>query len=123
MTSMQNKKNNSKIGAGHRKKIIAVAEMEFAEFGYKDSLLLYRVDQVRITDQRVILESGKEYHPILHYTGKSCDEVSGTVFELSSKDITRADNYEVNDYQKVRATLKSGRICWIYAAADEWDND
>jgi gamma-glutamylcyclotransferase (GGCT)/AIG2-like uncharacterized protein YtfP len=86
--------------------------------GSKDSLPLYRVGQLRITDQRVLKESGKEFHPILEYTGNSCDEVSGTVFELSNKEIALADDYEVDDYQRVRATLKSGRSCWIYAAAD-----
>ena len=28
------------------------------------------------------------------------------------------DDYEVDDYNRVRATLKSGRCCWIYAAAN-----
>jgi gamma-glutamylcyclotransferase (GGCT)/AIG2-like uncharacterized protein YtfP len=87
--------------------------------GSKDILPLYRVGQLLITDQRVLKESGKEFHPILEYTGKSCDEVSGTVFELSNKEIALADDYEVDDYQRVRATLKSGRSCWIYAAADQ----
>ena len=86
--------------------------------GYKDSLPLYKVDQLRITDQRVLLESGKAFHPILRYTGISSDEVAGTVFELSREEITRADDYEVDDYQRVRAVLKSGRSCWIYAASD-----
>jgi hypothetical protein len=44
--------------------------------------------------------------------------VAGTVFELSREEITRADDYEVDDYQRVRAVLKSGRNCWIYAASD-----
>jgi hypothetical protein len=44
--------------------------------------------------------------------------VAGTVFELSREEITRADDYEVDDYQRVRAVLKSGRSCWIYAASD-----
>ena len=37
--------------------------------------------------------------------------VDGTVFELSREEITRADDYEVDDYQRVRAVLKSGRNC------------
>jgi len=86
--------------------------------GFKDSLPLYSVGQLRITDQRVLRESGKEFHPILQYTGKPSDEVTGTVFELSSEEIDQADDYEVDDYQRIRATLKSGRSCWIYAAAD-----
>lgn len=85
--------------------------------GYKDSLPLYKIDQLRITDPRVLKESGKEFHPILQFTGKSSDEVSGTVFELTESEISAADDYEVDDYQRVKATLKSGRSCWVYAAA------
>ena len=86
--------------------------------GYKDSLPQYMVDQLRITDPRVLRESGKEFHPILRYTGNSSDQVTGTVFELTESEIARADDYEVDDYQRVKAQLKSGRICWIYAAAN-----
>ena len=84
--------------------------------GYKDSLPNYVVDQLRITDSRVLRESGKEFHPILRYTGNSSDQVTGTVFELTESEIARADDYEVDDYRRVKAQLKSGRICWIYAA-------
>lgn len=87
--------------------------------GFNDCLALYTVGRLRITDQRVLRESGKEFHPILQYTGKSCDEVSGTVFELSSEEIAAANDYEVAEYQRVRARLKSGRCCWIYAAANQ----
>jgi gamma-glutamylcyclotransferase (GGCT)/AIG2-like uncharacterized protein YtfP len=86
--------------------------------GTKDSLPLYSLEQLRITDQRVLRESGKEFHPILQYTGKPSDEVVGTVFELTADEIARADDYEVDDYQRVKAKLKSGRSCWIYAAAN-----
>ena len=86
--------------------------------GYKDSLPLYKIDQLRITDPRVLKESDKEFHPILQYTGKPSDEVTGTVFELTEDEISAADDYEVDDYQRVKAMLKSGRICWIYAAAN-----
>jgi gamma-glutamylcyclotransferase (GGCT)/AIG2-like uncharacterized protein YtfP len=86
--------------------------------GYKDILPLYKIDQLRITDPRVLKESGKEFHPILQYTGMPSDEVTGTVFELTEDEISAADDYEVDDYQRVKATLKSGRSCWIYAAAN-----
>ena len=86
--------------------------------GYKDSLPGYVVEQLRITDPRVLRESGKEFHPILRYTGNSNDQVTGTVFELTEDEITHADDYEVDDYQRVKVQLKSGRTCWIYAAAN-----
>jgi len=70
---MQNKYKTGKIRNDNRAKIIATAEIEFAEFGYKDSLPQYVVNQLRITDPRVLRESGKKFHPILQYTGKFSD--------------------------------------------------
>lgn len=87
--------------------------------GSSDSLPLYVVGEIEIRDERVLRESGKRYHPILEYTGNAKDEVSGTVFELSWKELLQADNYEVEDYKRIAARLKSGRTCWIYAAASD----
>lgn len=85
--------------------------------GTKDKLPQYIVGEIKIIDERVIRESGKEIHPILKYTGNIGDEVAGTVFELSEEELLKADDYEVDDYQRVSAVLTSGRKCWIYAAA------
>ena len=75
--------------------------------GYKDSLPLYKIDQLRITDPRVL--KWRKTPPILQYTGKPSDEVTGTVFELTEDEIT-VDDYEVDDYQRVKATLKSVKL-------------
>lgn len=77
----------------------------------------YRVGEVEITDERVLRESGKAFHPILRVTNSSADEVHGTVFELTDAELAQADDYEVDDYVRVSARLKSGVECWIYAAA------
>ncbi len=87
--------------------------------GVQDSLPKYVVGEITITDQRVIKESGKDIHLILRYTGNIEDEVSGTVFTMSGNEINQADDYEVDDYKRVSAQLKSGQTCWIYAAAQE----
>ena len=87
--------------------------------GLKDSLPKYIVGEITITDERVIRESGKDVHLILRYTDNIEDEVTGTVFEVADKELIQADDYEVDDYKRVAAELKSGRTCWIYAAADE----
>ena len=84
--------------------------------GVADSLPNYKIAQIRITDKRVLQQSGKQFHPILQFTGDPKDEVVGTVFELSAEELRRADDYEVDDYQRIKATLKSGHSCWIYAA-------
>jgi gamma-glutamylcyclotransferase (GGCT)/AIG2-like uncharacterized protein YtfP len=87
--------------------------------GQPDILQGYIIGEVEITDERVLRESGKAFHPILRYTGNVADEVQGTVFELTDAELAQADDYEVDDYVRVAAQLKSGAQCWIYAAADE----
>jgi gamma-glutamylcyclotransferase (GGCT)/AIG2-like uncharacterized protein YtfP len=96
-------------------------EVQIANFGRellgnKDTLQGYIIDEIRITDERVIRESGKAIHPILRFTGNIVDEVSGTVFEMTDEDLMRADDYEVDDYVRISVKLQSGKKCWIYAA-------
>ena len=87
--------------------------------GVADVLPRYVVGEIEITDERVLRESGKSHHPILRFTDNAEDEVQGTVFELTPEELAQADDYEVDDYQRVSAQLKSGTICWIYAAAED----
>ena len=86
--------------------------------GSKDTLQGYVVGEVEITDERVLRESGKALHPILRFTGNVQDEVAGTVFELTDAELRQADDYEVDAYVRVKAMLKSGTECFIYAAAE-----
>ncbi|MFC3031627.1 gamma-glutamylcyclotransferase family protein [Pseudoalteromonas fenneropenaei] len=85
--------------------------------GTPDFLLGYQIQQVEITDEAVLKSSGQRYHPIL-YRGNESDSVSGTVFEITQKELEQADGYEVGDYQRVEAPLQSGNHCWVYVAAD-----
>ena len=85
--------------------------------GVADILPAYIVAQITIHDPRVLQQSGQAQHPILQYSGNQNDEVAGTVFELSEQELAQADDYEVAAYCRVSAKLKSGRKCWIYAAA------
>jgi len=96
-------------------------EVQLANFGRalsgsKDTLQGYVVGEIEITDERVLRESGKAIHPILRFTGNSMDEAVGTVFEITDSELMQADDYEVQDYVRVAARLKSGAECWIYAA-------
>ncbi len=99
-------------------------DVQLANFGREldgshDLLPGYVVGEIEITDERVLRESGKRMHPILKYTGNPEDAVSGTVFEITARELAQADDYEVDAYQRISALLRSGRTCWIYADANE----
>lgn len=96
---------------------VQIANFGRTLIGKPDTLLEYVIEQVEITDSRVLDESGQRYHPILKFTGDSSNEVNGTVFEVTQDDLEKADDYEVNDYKRVSASLKSGITCWVYVSA------
>jgi len=102
-----------------QQKSVQVANFGRELNGQKDSLPKYELGEILITDDRVIQESGKDVHQILRYTGEIEDKVTGTVFEITDKELIQADDYEVDDYKRISAILQSGITCWIYAAANE----
>ena len=82
--------------------------------GKHDVLQEYCILELKIEHKSVIKLSGKEIHPILISTGNIKDEVEGTVFGINSSELLMADKYEVDDYSRVEAILKSGTKAWIY---------
>jgi gamma-glutamylcyclotransferase (GGCT)/AIG2-like uncharacterized protein YtfP len=82
--------------------------------GTPDTLVGYHLDQVEIKDLDVLAQSAQTFHPILRYSGNVFDEVKGTAFGVSELDVERADQYEVEDYQRVSVTMLSGREAWVY---------
>ena len=93
--------------------------VQLATFGRKltgdaDTLMGYVLSEVAIKDPVVVKTSGKTHHPILKYTGKPEDRVTGTVFELTPQELAQADEYEVDDYIRVLGQFQSGRAAFVY---------
>ncbi|MEU4427043.1 gamma-glutamylcyclotransferase family protein [Actinoplanes sp. NPDC024001] len=84
--------------------------------GRDDRILGFRLDQVEITDPHVLAVSGRTHHPILIATGDPADAVAGSALQVTEDDLLRADEYEVDDYQRVEAPLASGEKAWVYVA-------
>lgn len=85
--------------------------------GRPDALLGYVQSFVAIDDPAVVATSGKTHHPIVQLSTESRDEVPGTVFEITAQELAAADEYEVSDYKRVSARLKSGAEAWVYIRA------
>jgi gamma-glutamylcyclotransferase (GGCT)/AIG2-like uncharacterized protein YtfP len=85
--------------------------------GHKDTLIGYILSQVSIKDVSVIKTSGLAVHPILKFTGNDSDVVEGTVFDITSTELSQADEYEVEEYIRVAAHFKSGKKAWAYVCA------
>src|SRR4051812_38028498 len=73
--------------------------------GRADRVIGFRVDHLEITDPEVLAVSGEAYHPILVRTGNPSETVEGSAFEVTEDELLLADDYEVEDYQRVEAPL------------------
>ncbi len=82
--------------------------------GTSDALLGFEQSMVEIKEQEVIATSGKTHHPIVKFTGRASDVVSGTVFAVTPDEIQNADKYEVAVYKRVAVALRSGLRAWVY---------
>lgn len=82
--------------------------------GVKDSLLGYRIDMLRITDEAVLATSQQAYHPIAIPSEDPADRVEGMVFAVTEEELLAADRYEVDDYKRIPVTLTSGKEAWVY---------
>lgn len=86
--------------------------------GRSDILEGYKLSTIKIRDESVVATSGTAEHPIIVYTGVPTDVVSGKVFEVTAEELKHADEYEVDDYKRVLARLKSGTDAWVYVRAN-----
>lgn len=87
--------------------------------GKPDVLPGFKVGHIKIEDPQVITTSGSSLHPILQFTGEVHDEIAGTQYELSEKELAQADNYEISAYARTFVRLKSGLSAFIYVDARE----
>jgi gamma-glutamylcyclotransferase (GGCT)/AIG2-like uncharacterized protein YtfP len=84
--------------------------------GMPDALPGWKCEMLEITDAQVLAKSGMRFHPII-VPGAASDEVAGKVFEITEDELASADRYEVADYKRIAARLKSGIDAWVYVKA------
>lgn len=85
--------------------------------GHVDAVVGYELDYVTIADPNVVATSGSDRHPILRPADGDGAAIEGTVFEVSDAELLAADEYEVDDYQRVSVPLRSGGHAWMYVFA------
>lgn len=85
--------------------------------GQPDELIGFEQSLLRVDDPRFTATSARTHYPIVKFDGNRESRVTGTVFELSERELANADQYEPAGYQRVSAMLASGRQAWVYADA------
>jgi hypothetical protein len=82
--------------------------------GDQDILTRYRLEMLEITDPEVLRKSSQKFHPILKFSGNPEDEVTGILFAVTEEKLLQADEYEVDDYMRIKTVFKSGKSGFIY---------
>jgi gamma-glutamylcyclotransferase (GGCT)/AIG2-like uncharacterized protein YtfP len=82
--------------------------------GWADAIVGFDLDEVTITDPKVIETSGSDRHPMLRPSTRPGAAIEGTAFQVTGEDLMAADDYEVTDYRRVTVPLRSGRRAWVY---------
>ena len=83
--------------------------------GAADTLKRFIAAPIPIDDPEFAASLGQAHYTIAQYTGVDSDAIRGTVYELTSDELTKADAYELQQYQRISVVLASGTRCWVYA--------
>lgn len=86
--------------------------------GSGDTLKGYRLSTIEIKDESILSKSEQKYHLIAVSSKDKNDFIKGIVFELTEKELIIADEYETDDYKRVKAVLASGKETWVYVAVE-----
>lgn len=99
------------------------AKVQLSTFGRRlhgdaDELLGFERSRVKIADPADVSLLGQTHYANVRANGSETSRVSGTVFEVTDAELAAADAYEQPaSYQRVLATLSSGRVAWVYIHA------
>lgn len=84
--------------------------------GEPDRLIGYKTEKLKIIDPIVLARSQLGYHLIAVKSSNKADFIQGTLFQITSKELTETDNYEVSEYHRIFETFESGKKAWVYVA-------
>ena len=86
--------------------------------GQRDELVGFEPALVEIADHEVAARPGEDHHDNVAFNASDASRVVGMVFEVSDAELLDTDAYEAPSfYQRVTATLASGRHAWVYVHA------
>jgi gamma-glutamyl AIG2-like cyclotransferase len=85
--------------------------------GNKDVLKGYCLATIEITDEEVLSTSDQRYHLIAIPSNDKKEFIEGVALEMSMEEILRADEYETEDYKRIKVVLESGKKSWAYVSS------
>ena len=80
--------------------------------GTPETLVGYELNEIQIEE-----EFGIVHYPIIKETDNSTDFITGTLYEVTMKEIHQMDLYEGLHYKRIEVHLQSNQNAWAYSAA------
>lgn len=86
--------------------------------GSKDILTGYKLSKIEIKDEAFLAKGEEKFQQTLISTENDNDSdiIEGSVFEISEQELLLSDEYEPDNYKRIRVRLRSGREAWVYLA-------
>ena len=93
-------------------------DVQLATFGRRlpgrpDALVGYALKIIQIQDGSFAAKHGVQQRT-LQFSGSASDVVEGVALALTRQELQQADEYEPDDYRRVRVQLRSGLDAWVY---------
>ncbi len=82
----------------------------------RDKLTGYKIEDLQITDSKVLAKSQLKNHPIAVKSENENDFIGGVIFEVTETELAETDKYEVIQYHRILETFESGKKAWVYVA-------
>ena len=84
--------------------------------GTKDVLEGYKISIIEIKDKSFLAKGEDKLQRTLVATHNNNDMIEGTALEIYGIELLQADQYEPDNYKRIKVALKSGKQAWIYLA-------
>ena len=82
--------------------------------GTKDILKGYKTSSIEIRDESFLSKGEQKYQLTAIISDDKTDTIEGTVFEITRDELLIADEYEPEEYERVKVQLESGKQAWVY---------
>lgn len=86
--------------------------------GFPDRLKGYAIVPIKITDKRFLEMGLGDVQKTITPSANAEEVIEGSILELTEKELMKADQYEPDNYRRIRLRFESGRQAWVYVAGD-----
>lgn len=84
--------------------------------GAKDELKGYQTSLIEIKDPLFLAKDKEKFQQTVAPSDDKTNSVYGTALEVTEEELLITDEYEPNNYKRIKVKLESGKEAWIYIA-------